>query len=42
MMGMTQLTVYNADLIQILPYAAILVGFSVVFFVVGVWRFRYE
>ena len=42
MMGMTQLTVYNAGLIQILPYAAVLFGFSVVFFVVGVWRFRYE
>jgi hypothetical protein len=34
--------VYNAGLIQILPYAAVLIGFSVVFFVVGVWKFRYE
>jgi ABC-2 type transport system permease protein len=42
MMGMTQLTVYNAGLIQILPYAAILLGFSLVFFVVGILRFRYE
>ena len=42
MMGMTQLTVYNAGLIKILPYAAVLLGFSLVFFVVGVWRFRYE
>jgi ABC-2 type transport system permease protein len=42
MMGMTQLTVYNGDLIQILPYATVLFGFSIVFFVVGVWRFRYE
>jgi ABC-2 type transport system permease protein len=42
MMGMTQLTVYNAGFIQILPYAAVLLGFSLVFFVVGVWRFRYE
>jgi ABC-2 type transport system permease protein len=42
MMGMTQLTVYNAGFIQILPYAAVLLGFSFVFFVVGVWRFRYE
>jgi len=42
MMGMTQLTVYNAGFIQILPYAAVLLGFSLVFFVLGAWRFRYE
>jgi len=42
MMGMTQLTVYNAGLLQILPYAAVLCGFAVVFFIVGIWRFRYE
>ena len=42
MMGMTQLTVYNAGLIKILPYAAVLLGFSLLFFLVGVWRFRYE
>jgi ABC-2 type transport system permease protein len=41
-MGMTQLTVYNAGFIQILPYAAVLLGFSLVFFVVGILRFRYE
>lgn len=42
MMGMTQLTVYNAGLLQILPYAAVLLGFAVVFFVIGIFRFRYE
>jgi ABC-2 type transport system permease protein len=42
MMGMTQLTVYNAGFIQILPYAAVLLGFALVFFVVGAWRFRFE
>jgi linearmycin/streptolysin S transport system permease protein len=42
MMGMTQLTVYNAGLVEILPYAAVLIGFAVVFFIVGVLRFRYE
>jgi ABC-2 type transport system permease protein len=42
MMGMTQLTVYNAGLIEILPYAAVLLGFSLVFFLVGILRFRYE
>jgi ABC-2 type transport system permease protein len=42
MMGMTQLTVYNAGLMEILPYAAVLLGFALVFFVVGILRFRYE
>jgi ABC-2 type transport system permease protein len=42
MMGMTQLTMYNAGLLQIVPYAAVLLGFSLVFFIVGIWRFRYE
>ena len=42
MLGMTQLTVYNAGLLEILPYEGILLAFSVVFFVIGVWRFRYE
>ncbi len=42
MMGMTQLTVYNAGFMQILPYAAVLLGFALVFFVVGILRFRYE
>ncbi len=42
MMGMTQLTVYNAGFLQILPYAAVLLGFALVFFVVGILRFRYE
>ena len=42
MMGMTQLTVYNAGFMQILPYAAVLLGFALVFFVIGILRFRYE
>lgn len=42
MMGMTQLTQYHAGFIEILPYAAALLGFAVVFFTVGVLRFRYE
>ncbi len=42
MMGMTDLINNGAGLLQILPYAAVLLGFAVVFFVVGVWRFRYE
>jgi ABC-2 type transport system permease protein len=42
MLGMIQLTVYNAGLAQILPYAMVLLGFALVFFVVGILRFRYE
>ena len=42
MMGMTQLTVYNAGFLQVLPYAGVLCGFSLVFFIIGIWRFRYE
>lgn len=42
MTGMTQLTVYNAGMAEILPYAGVLLAFAAVFFVVGVWRFRYE
>jgi ABC-2 type transport system permease protein len=42
MMGMTQLTVYNAGLLEVLPYAAVLIGFAIVFLVVGILRFRYE
>ncbi|MCL4804006.1 MAG: hypothetical protein KJ046_06895, partial [Anaerolineae bacterium] len=26
----------------ILPEAAVLLGFAVVFFIIGVWRFRFE
>jgi ABC-2 type transport system permease protein len=42
MMGMTQLVMYNAGMMQILPYAAVLLGFALIFFVVGILRFRYE
>jgi ABC-2 type transport system permease protein len=42
MAGMTQLINYSAGMVEILPYAAVLLGFALVFFVVGVWRFRYE
>jgi ABC-2 type transport system permease protein len=42
MMGMTQLTVYNAGMMEILPYAVVLLGFALLFFVVGIVRFRYE
>ncbi len=42
MMGMNQLIAYQAGLIEILPYAGVLLAFAVVFFVVGILRFRYE
>ncbi len=42
MLGMTQLIIYEATLPEILPYAAVLLGFAAVFFVIGVLRFRYE
>jgi ABC-2 type transport system permease protein len=29
-------------LVDILPEAGVLLGFAVVFFVIGIWRFRYE
>jgi ABC-2 type transport system permease protein len=42
MLGMTDLINNGAGLLEILPYAAVLLGFALVFFVIGVWRFRYE
>ncbi len=42
MMGMNQLITYQAGLVEILPYAGVLLAFAVVFFVVGILRFRYE
>lgn len=42
MSAMTDITMRGAGLVDILPEAAVLLGFAVVFFVVGVWRFRYE
>ena len=42
MQGLTDLTTRGQGLIGILPEAGVLLGFAIVFFVVGVWRFRYE
>ena len=42
MRGLTDLTMRGLGFADVLPEAAVLVGFAVVFFVVGVWRFRYE
>ena len=40
--GMTELIMFGAGVAEILPYAAVLLGFAVVFFIIGVLRFRYE
>ena len=42
MQGLTDLSMRGGGLSDILPEAAVLLGFAVVFFAVGVWRFRYE
>jgi ABC-2 type transport system permease protein len=42
MQGMLDLVLRGGGLPQVLPEAAVLLGFAVLFFSVGVWRFRYE
>jgi ABC-2 type transport system permease protein len=42
MQGMLDLVLRGGGLREILPEAGVLLGFAVVFFSVGVWRFRYE
>lgn len=42
MQGLTDLVLRGQGLAAVLPEAGVLVGFAVVFFVVGVARFRYE
>ncbi len=42
MQGMLDLVLRGGGLQDILPKAGVLLGFAVVFFSVGVWRFRYE
>jgi hypothetical protein len=34
--------VYGGDLVDILPNILALSGFGMVFFLLGLWRFRYE
>jgi ABC-2 type transport system permease protein len=40
--GYYQLIVYGAGLVDILPNVVALFGFGVVFFLFGLWRFKYE
>jgi linearmycin/streptolysin S transport system permease protein len=42
MQGMLDLVLRGGGLNDILPEAAVLLGFAVIFFGVGIWRFRYE
>ena len=42
MQGMLDLGLRGGGLIDILPEAGVLLGFAVIFFSVGVWRFRFE
>ena len=42
MQGMLDLVLRGQGLSAVLPEAAVLMGFAVVFFTVGAWRFRYE
>jgi ABC-2 type transport system permease protein len=42
MQGMLDLVLRGGGLRDVLPEAAILLGFAAIFFSVGVWRFRYE
>ena len=42
MQGMLDLVLRGGSLPDILPEAAVLLGFAAIFFSVGVWRFRYE
>jgi ABC-2 type transport system permease protein len=40
--GYYKLLIDGADLVELLPNILALLGFGVVFFLVGLWRFRYE
>lgn len=42
MNALTDITMRGQGLPDILPEAAVLLGFAVVFFLIGLWRFRYE
>jgi len=42
MQGLLDLVLRNGGVMQILPEAGVLLGFAVIFFSIGVMRFRYE
>jgi len=42
MQGMLDIVVRSQGLGGIAPEAGVLLGFAALFFLIGVWRFRYE
>lgn len=42
MQGMTDIVIRGQGLAEVLPTIGVLAAFAVVFFTIGVWRFRYE
>jgi ABC-2 type transport system permease protein len=42
MQGMLDLGLRGGGLMEILPEAGVLIGFAIIFFSVGVMRFRFE
>jgi ABC-2 type transport system permease protein len=42
MQGMLDIVLRNQDLPGVLPEASVLMGFALIFFTIGIWRFRYE
>lgn len=42
MNGLLDLTLRGQGLVAILPDAGVLLGFAAVFFIIGIWRFKYE
>lgn len=42
MNALVDITMRGQGLADILPEAAVLLGFAAVFFIIGIWRFRYE
>jgi len=42
MQGILALALRGQGLVDILPQAGVLMGFAALFFIIGIWRFRYE
>jgi len=42
MQGMLDLVLRGGGFSDVVPEAAVLLGFAVIFFSVGVWRFKFE
>jgi ABC-2 type transport system permease protein len=42
MQGMLDIVLRGQGLVAVLPEASVLLGFAAMFFLIGVWRFRYE